>query len=131
MENLKLATKTYPLSIGGFDVDEEKGSVRIKIVTDESVESVMSFFSSPTETQEMKVMSDGAVQQAVSSFTVCGNVFTRALGVTVASQITNDGVQTTSGNTIEFRMFKPSMSKEIERNRADIDYLMMMGGEQA
>lgn len=131
MEDLRLTTRTYPLAIGGFDVNEKEESVRIKIVTDESVEAVMSIFSKPEETQEMKVMSAENVQQAVSGFTGRGNVFTRAEGVVVESRITDDKVQETRGNTIEFQMYKPSISKDVERNRADIDYLMMMGGEQA
>ena len=57
MENLNLTTgKTYRLAVNGFDVNEEKECVRIKIVTDESMESVMMIFENGEATQEMKVM---------------------------------------------------------------------------
>lgn len=131
MENLKLTTgKTYRLAVNGFDVNEEKECVRIKIVTDESMESVMMIFENGEATQEMKVMEAETVLRTLTGYSRRGDMFTLETGVVVERQIINGEPLETLGNTIEFVMHKRTLSGEVERNRADIDYLMMMGGEQ-
>lgn len=130
MEYLKLATgKMYRLAVNGFDVDDEKERVRIKIVTEESVESVMLIFADSEATQEMKVMEAETVIRDLTGYTRRGDVFTLETGIVVERQMNNGEPLETLGNTVEFVMHKRSLSGEVERNRADIDYLMMMGGE--
>ncbi len=131
MEKLKLMTgKEYVLAIGGFFADEEK--VWIRIVTDETLERVMESFSDVSATQEMYVLNeDGTTREAMIGYTDRGNTFTRTEGIVVDRYNTEAGIQETVGNTLEFTMMKKSLEKTVEQNRADIDYLMMMGGEMA
>ena len=129
MEILKLASKEYTLAVGGFRADEGSGYLEIKLVTDETVEAVMDVFADAKETEKMQVMNAGTVQATVTGYTERGNVFTHAEGVVVESRTVNDEIQNTLGNTVEFKMYKKSIEAAVERNRADIDYLMMMEGE--
>lgn len=128
MEKLLLATgKEYTLAVGGFT--ESEGAVRIKIVSEESLEQIKASFSSPEATNTMKVVNGAVTQIIIEGFTEMGSTFTISENEIVDTLLNGAEPEAVYGSTAEFSLRKRPLEKVVEKNRADIDYLMMMEGE--
>ena len=128
MEKLQLATgKEYTLAVDGFNIGGDK--VRIKIVSTDSVEQIKEIFSNNEATNIMKVINGESTQRVTEGYTERGNSFLVSEDELIDMILTGPEPEEVRGNTIEFFMCKRSLETDVIKNRADIDYLMMMEGE--
>lgn len=137
MEWIKLQNgKQYPLAVNGFWVSGAE--THLKLVTEETVESVVQEFTK-ANTQVMQVVSaDDVVINQVLGFVQIGDVITKKLNAVVSVEIipettneegevlTQAGLKENYGTIVEFSMCQEKIDAQVKQNRADIDYLLMM-----
>ncbi len=136
MEKLLLMNgKLYELKVNGIWTTMD--GARISLVTDEAVEEIMAQFT-PENTAVMKVVDDeGDTVMAITDYTVIGDAVTKIKNATLFEEcceevVDENGIlvekqhEKVTGTLVEFTMKKQTLKSQIEQNRADIDYILMM-----
>lgn len=109
--------KEYPVPVGG--IRESEDGLLVTVMTEDSVEAVKASISGMTETTS--VTEDGQEIAQYTGYSVLGSKFLLEEYETEEA----GGIQ----KAMTFSLLKPGMNQQVQTNRADIDYLMMMEGE--
>lgn len=104
--------KEYQILIGG--VWERENGLLIKVVTDESIEALRESITGAAET--LSVLEDGQEITQYSGYSALGNRF-------MVEEATEG-----ESRAVSFTLERPGVEKKVDANRADIDFLLMMGG---
>ena len=104
--------KEYQIPIGG--VWERENGLLIKVLTDESIEALKENITGAAET--VSVLEDGQEITQYSGYSALGSKF-------MVEEAAEGG-----SRTVSFTLERPGVEKKVEVNRADIDFLLMMGG---
>ena len=140
MEYIALTNGTkYRLAVNGFLASETK--VDLKLVTNDPVEQVAGMFN-VENTSVLKVVNDNedVIAQA-SGFVKRGSVSTKSEDAVISVKVIHEvkdeegnittpaGIEEEKGCIVAFSMYKETVEEKVDQNRADIDYLLMLGGE--
>lgn len=109
--------KEYPVPVGGIRESEDR--LLVTVITEDSIEAVKESISGTTET--VSVTEDGQEIALYTGYSVLGCKFLLEEYETEEA----GGVQ----KVLTFALLKPGLNQQVQTNRADIDYLMMMEGE--
>lgn len=104
--------KEYQIPIGG--VWERENGLLIKVVTEESIEALKESITGGTEI--VAVFEDGQEITQYSGYSALGGKF-------MVEEAAEGG-----SRTVSFTLERPGVKKKVDANRADIDFLLMMGG---
>lgn len=138
MESIVLQNgKAYDLAVNGFWADEKK--LKLALVTDESIESISSEFEKKENTRILKLVSaEGVTLNQVAGFVQIGDAITKRNNATIAVEVVEEvlneegmvvtpaGLKEIHGTVVELCMYKENIQEQVQQNRADIDYLLMM-----
>lgn len=133
MEKLRLLDGTeYDLAVNG--VAEAYGKVRLKVVTDDSLDSIYEKFTADN-TANMSIIGENFTQK-LTGFTVMGSMVTRETNALievkypeVTEETEEKEPEEVRGTVISFEMCQEEIANKVAQNRADIDYLLMMEDE--
>lgn len=138
MEKVILMDGTeYTLAVNGFYSNDQE--VALKLITEDSLETVARAFRA--ENAETMTIRGDTFQTEAQGYVRMGSVMTRDTDAVVETRMKDPERDDTGelvhpmpkleeirGTVVSLRMCKERMEYQVERNRADIDYLLMMEG---
>lgn len=128
----------YPLASRGVVTTDER--VSLKLVTEDALEKVAEAFR-PDNTTSMFVINEEEVTLVqIKDFIRRGNTIKKEENTVIGTRITPEELDEEGmvikearldeeyGSVISFSMYKERIEDRVLKNRADIDYLLMMEG---
>ena len=125
--------KEYPLIIDG--VLHNKSSVTLRFQTDETLENLTAVFSDPANTEQIRIVNgDDGVLSVYDGYTELDNP--KAVDdhcLITPEQYGEDGqisAEAVYGRVAMLTLTQPSVTEQVGKNRADIDFLALITGTE-